>query len=366
MINESIAPPPTGATSEEVKDNIDIKASEGEYILPANVVRYLGLDKIEKMVQKAQTELAQLSQQGRIGGDKGGDDLPFSPEELLAVEASAPSEAAPRMAEGGLVTPDTGMSQTQGFTGVKSFTDGSGKTIFVPYMAGNPMFAIPQGFTEVSADAATPSAPTSFDLQGRGEEGGKGNRGEIGPEEFHATRMSRSPKEWEVDDFGKLAANRSGVGYGTIERGISKVMPMGGLALEARNRYLDKAIPETINEMLKTGVDSQGNSISEEQRTQLKESLKSFTDTPMSVTKGGGLGGSIKDALSDLFGLKTEAAKLPVKEETATETVSEEPSEKSSVGGGDDKDRSLAPSTSPRPKANPNYRKGGLVARVKY
>lgn len=39
---------PFGAKPEEVADNIPIMASEGEFMIPANVVRFIGLEKIQR------------------------------------------------------------------------------------------------------------------------------------------------------------------------------------------------------------------------------------------------------------------------------------------------------------------------------
>jgi len=44
---------PPGSLPQEVRDDVDAKLSEGEYVLPADVVRYFGLDYIEKLVNKA-------------------------------------------------------------------------------------------------------------------------------------------------------------------------------------------------------------------------------------------------------------------------------------------------------------------------
>ena len=59
---------PPGALAKEVRDDQPIMASEGEYIIPANVVRYLGLEKIEAMINKAKEGLKEKAAQGRIGG----------------------------------------------------------------------------------------------------------------------------------------------------------------------------------------------------------------------------------------------------------------------------------------------------------
>jgi len=58
--DEEPADPPPGATPEEVADDIPAYLSTGEYVLPANVVRYLGLERIVEMHKGALQQLQQM------------------------------------------------------------------------------------------------------------------------------------------------------------------------------------------------------------------------------------------------------------------------------------------------------------------
>jgi hypothetical protein len=58
--DDDVPDPPPGATPEEVADDIPAYLSTGEYVLPANVVRYLGLKNITGMHQRALSELQQM------------------------------------------------------------------------------------------------------------------------------------------------------------------------------------------------------------------------------------------------------------------------------------------------------------------
>lgn len=96
---------PVGSTAKEVRDDVDAKLSEGEYVLPADVVRYFGLEKVEEMVNLAKEGLAEMDAKGRIGGDPV-DDM----EAALDVElddAAMEEGAMAHFAEGGMVTPNT-------------------------------------------------------------------------------------------------------------------------------------------------------------------------------------------------------------------------------------------------------------------
>ena len=58
--DDDVPDPPPGATPEEVADNIPAYLSTGEYVLPANVVRYIGLKNIADMHRMALAELQQM------------------------------------------------------------------------------------------------------------------------------------------------------------------------------------------------------------------------------------------------------------------------------------------------------------------
>jgi hypothetical protein len=58
--DDDVPDPPPGATPEEVADDIPAYLSTGEYVLPANVVRYIGLKNITGMHQRALAELQQM------------------------------------------------------------------------------------------------------------------------------------------------------------------------------------------------------------------------------------------------------------------------------------------------------------------
>ena len=58
--------PPPGATPEQVADDIPAMLSEGEYVLPANVVNFLGVKNIAEMHQSVLDEIQQMSDLGFV------------------------------------------------------------------------------------------------------------------------------------------------------------------------------------------------------------------------------------------------------------------------------------------------------------
>tara|TARA_R100000995_G_scaffold52092_1_gene25204 strand:- start:2474 stop:5923 length:3450 start_codon:yes stop_codon:yes gene_type:complete len=80
---------PPGSLAKEVRDDIPAQLSEGEYVVPADVVQYYGLKFFEDLRDKAKMALSRMERDGRIGGtpmspqpemDTG--DFPFSADEL--------------------------------------------------------------------------------------------------------------------------------------------------------------------------------------------------------------------------------------------------------------------------------------------
>lgn len=58
---------PFGSLQEEVRDDIDAKLSEGEFVFPADVVRFIGLENLMKLRQKAKKGLAEMEDMGQMG-----------------------------------------------------------------------------------------------------------------------------------------------------------------------------------------------------------------------------------------------------------------------------------------------------------
>ena len=60
---------PSGSLASEVRDDIPAQLSEGEYVVPADVVRYFGVRVFEDMRNEAKMGLQNMEEDGRIGGE---------------------------------------------------------------------------------------------------------------------------------------------------------------------------------------------------------------------------------------------------------------------------------------------------------
>jgi len=81
---------PIGSLPEEVRDDVPAMLSEGEYVVPADVLRFYGLKFFEDLRSEAKVSLSQMEQNGRMGGE------PMSPEE------AGPGMEAPAFRDGGV------------------------------------------------------------------------------------------------------------------------------------------------------------------------------------------------------------------------------------------------------------------------
>ena len=80
---------PPGSTQEEVRDDIPAQLSEGEFVFPADVVRFLGLNFLMELRQKAKAGLKRMEEMGQMGNSDEAtlpDDIPFTMEDLDIAE----------------------------------------------------------------------------------------------------------------------------------------------------------------------------------------------------------------------------------------------------------------------------------------
>ena len=76
---------PIGSTREEVRDDIPAQLSEGEFVFPADVVRFIGLEKLMMLRQEAKAGLKRMEEMGQMGNSEEAtlpDDMPFDMDDL--------------------------------------------------------------------------------------------------------------------------------------------------------------------------------------------------------------------------------------------------------------------------------------------
>jgi hypothetical protein len=95
---------PVGGTKKGVRDDIPAMVSEGEFIFPEDVTRYIGLDKLMQLRQDAKMGLKKMEAMGQMGnGDEAtmDDDIPFGMADLIIV--GGPMEEPQEKYKGGVL-----------------------------------------------------------------------------------------------------------------------------------------------------------------------------------------------------------------------------------------------------------------------
>jgi hypothetical protein len=209
-------PVPVGSTKKEVRDDIPANLSEGEFVLPADVVRYHGLEKIMGFRDQAKQGLQKMEDMGQMGNSDQAtlpDGTPFQqmaeggavpvptiqqPEvvaqnQIPGVQYVAPTTQAVRPSiysfnqqmpqvtvptqpsvtvptQPNYQTPayrqSTSTAETPTFSNLlgtqfgqlqesvtKRYVNDAGEEMYIPFVNGEPIYPIPNGFREEAEDA---------------------------------------------------------------------------------------------------------------------------------------------------------------------------------------------------------------------
>lgn len=267
---------PPGAMPEEVRDDVPAMLSEGEYVVPADVLRYYGVKFFEDLRDKAKEEMMGLEANGRTGQPID-DDMPFSLEELNIIddgEEDMPMEGMYKggyvkgYADGGVVydpnvakmaTPDflQGVVAPGGSTNeeYKTYTNDAGMMMTVRFINGKPTSYIPPGYKEQSAAgtaAVTPSVPTSAVQQVESERERRMREGDYG----EATPTGVGSLSTET-----LAGQLQGIQTGTGLAGfMSKALDnsiLGMISKALTGKSLSQNNIESIQQELATRFDTE-------------------------------------------------------------------------------------------------------------
>ena len=144
---------PVGSLKKEVRDDIPAQLSEGEFVMPADVVRYHGLDKMMALRDEAKMGLQRMEDMGQMGNADEAiipDGVPFT---IVDLEIADDEDEPVEMQVGGFVQPTFtpgGVQQSQFAQYQPQFTPYQMPDYTQPTM---PAYTPPQ-------QAAVPMAPT--------------------------------------------------------------------------------------------------------------------------------------------------------------------------------------------------------------
>lgn len=156
---------PAGSLAEEVADDVPAMLSEGEFVVPADVVRFVGLERLMKMRDKAKEGLERMEEVGQMGNAEEVDnpDQPFdqnddafeSEIDSILAEDGAAMQTEQMFAAGGYVSGSDVSKATQNpAVDVRYYKHSDGRVMYVTFINDKPMTAIPDGFSQVSAEDA--------------------------------------------------------------------------------------------------------------------------------------------------------------------------------------------------------------------
>lgn len=155
---------PPGSLKSEVRDDIDAKLSEGEFVIPADVVRYIGLERLMKLRDEAKQGLARMAEIGQMGnaqevenpealheGDEG-----FESEiDDIMKEVDGEEMGEKKFAAGGFAEPGTDYlakynipktSITNPALDVRAYKNAEGRVMYITFFNGKPSIQIPAGY----------------------------------------------------------------------------------------------------------------------------------------------------------------------------------------------------------------------------
>ena len=341
---------PIGGTREGVRDDIPANISEGEFIFPADVVRYHGLDKMMALRQEAKMGLKKMEAMGQMGNNDEAtipDDMPFEMADLMIIGDDG--EDVQDFAVGGIAMQPSGVTRTlptsastdrsvntsstrpltpvqpippqdrplatfkdlmgDTYMEMREYRNAAGSVLMIPFINGVPSLPIPVGYALYNSDDtatppdATPVPPVVEDIiaDAHGQTGVDGTREE---DSVREDRMNQDPPPPTEAEFDAMTAAEytsymnTTVGFGhTVAKGVMGLFgPIGfvGMGLmEAQDRKniarLDKYI-------------TSGKFSKVEQQSLLDIRAKV-------VEQSGGLLGGIVDKFTSKFGVAPELTK---------------------------------------------------------
>ena len=337
---------PVGSLQNEVRDDVDAKLSDGEFVFSADVTRYIGLDKLMQIRDAAKEGLQKMDSMGQMGNAEeaakdGGDEEQFSSniDDIISSVDGKEEEVKKFAGGGGVNTTDYSGAPLQGFS-MELYEDPKTKvTRYIPFLSGKALLPIPSGYTkkDVSAPAETTTTTTTTtpatgsDTTGRTGGGGTTRDGST-------DTTGRTGGEATPEGFGGLQSGTTGIGK------LASIIPGKlGLLISAADNLFTKTQNEKIAAANAKAVDASAlasmgfsaASIKAAQEATAKATLegKSAKDIAIAAANAASTGvatGEPKDSLDALMGItnafntmSNQQAKDNVKEATINKSLRE-------------------------------------------
>ena len=246
---------PTGSLPEEVRDDIPAQLSEGEYVVPADVVRYYGVKFFEDLRMEAKAGWNSMEENGRIGGEPvgmemGDDELPF---DLAELQFSDDGQEQPEMNAGGYMRayapggyqPNAGFGAKYGDATVeiREYKNAEGTTIYIQFIGETPLTVIPEGYEP--AETASEQVATQLAVQTVGSDSGDDDTPKTDKPE------AINWKTAEVEDFNNYLSQKDSTINKVVKTGAALLggAPMYGfmkMATKMEDKRMRKGLEEQI------------------------------------------------------------------------------------------------------------------------
>ena len=255
---------PVGGTKKGVRDDISANVSEGEFVFPEDVTRYIGLEKLMSMRQKAKMGLQKMEDMGQMGnGDEATlpDDMPFDMADLIVVGGRGePMEfanggfvPAKNYHDGGGVEhshpklPDYEAYMNSVQVVAREYRNAEGESISITFINGTPTIPIPTGFALYVAGEEEEKSPVAEIVEKVNDKNGEDEFDKVTvkpidynsmtPEQFHDRMKYESSTAYKFEK-----------GFGLA---VASLAPLGGILMTASMRQHDRRMETTMRELIK-------------------------------------------------------------------------------------------------------------------
>jgi hypothetical protein len=245
---------PVGSLAEEVRDDVDAKLSPGEFVIPADVVRFIGLERLMKLRDDAKRGLARMNDIGQMGNaeavDEASDDTYEEDDdfenEIDDIMKEVDQEETGRQTEmafntGGFVNAsyyDIEKAPKNPALDIRYFNDAQGKQFYMPFINGKPMKPMPNGAVQTSGPAPKTTTTGGGGGDAGGAAAGAGVAGVIADTRDLTSTTSSIVKSGDTATTGSTATQQQQISDSKnagASSGISGVYTGGNLADFGRN-----------------------------------------------------------------------------------------------------------------------------------
>jgi len=301
---------PVGSTRKEVRDDIPAMLSEGEFVFPADVVRYIGLENLMRIRQDAKQGLKQMDAMGQMGnGDEAvlPDDMPFGVMDLIIVDGGEEEEPQEK-AQGGVIHANQGTFVTPMFDpsdqDVREYKNDKGDSLFIPFLGGEPVYPVPTGYFPAGQASASAETETEQAIPVSDDSGPTTPPPQSEFQKAGGFGMDTSATDGKALDTWIKEAERVGT-VGNVVAGIAAAInPLVGGAIALANKKQKKDIIAMLDEK-----------IAQAQKTPIAGQVKALRDLKTRLTTDEGKGilskvvSGIMDTVSDALGFGEEEKK---------------------------------------------------------